>query len=207
MRIKNRRLVILTTVVVAAHLFFFFFDFKSAQHLPPPKKSIVVRTFPSRTKIVANSKKIHQSNFSTKLENPKPKIKSRKDKMLKELKDSITKIEKRMTPQEKSVLTVPKNIQSLAIDQLQPIEASDYFVLLGQTLKEELELPEYGDVRLELTVQNGGRVLKIRVLQAASEKNRRYLELNLPKVILPPFDKDFKNKQQHTFTLTFCNEV
>ena len=147
-----------------------------------------------------------QSKSPKKIENPKPKSISKKNEILKELKESLAKIEKNPIPEQKSVLTLPKNIQSLQIDQTEQVEKSDYFVLLAQTLKEELELPEHGDVKLELTVLSNGRVLKIRVLAAASEKNRKYLELNLPRLILPPFNEDFKYEREHTFTLTFCNE-
>lgn len=214
---QNRRLALLTGSVVAVHLFFFFFDFKNEKRPPAPKKSIVVHTFvprPSpkpkvntRTETASSSKKVQKTNPSKTIEKPKPNTISKKNEILKELKDSLKKIESTTSPEQKSPLTLPKNIQSLQVDQTEKPENSDYFILLAQTLKEELELPEYGDVKLELTVHNNGRVLKIRVLQAASEKNRRYLELNLPKVIFPSFTEDFKNEREHTFTLTFCNET
>ncbi|MCP5504090.1 MAG: hypothetical protein H7A41_02940 [Chlamydiales bacterium] len=214
---KNRRLALLTGSVVAVHLFFFFFNFKNEKHPPPPKKSIVVHTFvprPSpkpkvttRTETSSSSKKVQKSQLSKKIEKPKPNSTSKKNEILKELNDSLKKIEPTTSPEQKNLLTFPKNIQSLQIDQTEEPETSDYFTLLAQTLKEELELPEYGDVKLELTVHNNGRVLKIRVIHTASLKNQKYLELNLPKVILPPFSEDFKNEREHTFTLTFCNET
>lgn len=204
----NRRLLILTGSVVAVHLTFFFFDFKNKSHPPTPKKSIVVHTFtprpPPKPKVVQYSPA--PSKPTKKIEKAKPNPLSKKNEILKELKESLTKIEKAEPPQQKSVLTLPKNIQSLQIDQTEKDEKTNYFVLLAQTLKEELELPEYGDVKLELTVLNNGRILKLRVLATASEKNQKYLELNLPRLILPPFNEDLKNEREHTFTLTFCNE-
>ncbi|QVL57695.1 MAG: hypothetical protein KFB93_01065 [Simkaniaceae bacterium] len=204
----NRRLLILTGSVVAVHLIFFFFDFKNKSRPPTPKKSIVVHTFtprpPPKPKVVQYSPA--PSKPTKKIEKAKPNSLSKKNEILKELKESLTKIEKTAPPEQKSVLTLPKNIQSLQIDQTEQDEKTNYFVLLAQTLKEELELPEYGDVKLELTVLNSGRILKLRVLAAASEKNQKYLEINLPRVILPPFNEDLKNEREHTFTLTFCNE-
>lgn len=206
---KNRRISLLTGSVIAAHFFLFFFAFKNEKQPPPsPKKSIVVHTFVSRPlpkpKVTSRTE---TPSSSKEVQKPKPHSTFKKNEILKELKDSLKKIEQATSPEQQNLLTFPKNIQSLQVDQIEESETSDYFLLLAQSLKEELELPEYGDVKLELTVHNNGRVLKIRVLQTASEINRRYLELNLPKVIFPPFSADFKNEREHTFTLTFCNET
>ena len=196
----NRKLLILTASVASIHLFIFFFNFKKEQKPLPPKKSIVVHTFvpPPKPKPRAKIKP------TAKIE--KPKTVSKKKEILKELKESLTKIEKIMPPEKKSVLTLPKNIQTLQIDQTEQAEKTHYFVLLAHALKEELELPEHGVVKLELTVLHTGRILKLKVLAAASETNRRYLELNIPKLSLPQFNEDLKNEREHTFTLAFCNE-
>ncbi len=199
----NRRLLILITSVVSVHLLFFFFDFKNKQSPPPPKKSIVVRTF---VPLSSQQKPRVITKPPVKIEKPKLKTLSKKREILNELKESLTKLEKIVPPENKSLLTLPKNIQSLHLDQVEQTKETHYFVLLAQTLKVELELPEYGDVKLELTVLHTGRVLKLRVLAAASEKNQRYLELNIPKLSLPQFNEDLKNENEHTFTLTFCNE-
>ncbi|MDJ0651501.1 MAG: hypothetical protein QNJ27_00580 [Simkaniaceae bacterium] len=213
---QNRRLALVTGSVVAIHLFFLFFDFKNKKG-PPAKKSIVVHTFaphPSpkpkgnaRSETTPNGKKVQKSNPSKTIEKPRSHTPSKKNEIVKELKDSLKKIAPPTSPEQESPLTFPKNIPSLQVDQTKECETSDYFAFLAQTLKEKLELPEYGGVKLELTVHSTGKVLKIRVLQAASEKNRRYLELNLIQVIFPPFGENFKKEQDHTFTLTFSNET
>jgi hypothetical protein len=132
----------------------------------------------------------------------------KKNDLLKELRESLTKIENQSSAAESSIaLTPPKTIQKLEIDHFESEEPVDYFLLLAETLKNELELPEYGDVKLELTVLNNGRVTKLRILNASSEKNKRYLELKLPTLFLPSFSDNLKNEREHTFTLTFCNET
>ncbi len=196
----NRKLLILTASVVSVHLFIFFFNFKKEQKSPSPKKSIVVHTFvpPPEPKPRGTIKP------TAKIE--KPKIVSKKKEILNELKESLTKIEKVVPIEKKSVLTLPKNIQPLQIDQTEQTEKTHYFVLLAHAMKEGLELPEQGVVKLELTILHTGKVLKLKVLAAASEINRRYLELNIPKLSLPQFNEDLKNEREHTFTLAFCNE-
>lgn len=193
----NRRFIFLTLLVVGAHLVFVFFDFQGEKTVSAPKKSIVVRTFSPRPKPKPkkNTKKASRKKPST-----KP---STKNKAVKTVQDSVKKHQPPPPLEEEHVLILPKTIPSLQIDES---EADDYFVLLAQTLKEELELPEYGDVKLELTLLKSGKVLNIRVLQATSDKNRKYLELTLPRVVLPPFEEKLKNEHQHTFVLTFCNE-
>lgn len=213
----NRRLLILSSSVVAVHLFIFFFNFKKDIAPPSPKKSIVVRTFtpppPKKTAPVIRNVSKKPSATPKSSSPPKsnssstPQVNKKKNDLLKELKESLTKIEK-YTPSEKSTsITLPKNIQNLEIDDVEREEKTDYFILLAQTLKNELELPDFGDVKLELTILNSGRVTKLKVLSASSEKNRRYLELKLPSLILPAFSEDLKNQYEHTFTLTFCNET
>lgn len=203
----NRKLLILSGSVVTVHLFLFFFNFKNEKVLPSPKKSIVVHTFVPRPK--SKPKIVQQSQAPSKpvkkIEKTKGSASAKKTEILKELKESLTKIEI-PEPEQKSVLTLPKNIQSLQIDQPEQTKKTDYFILLAQTLKEELELPEYGDVKLELTVLQSGRIQKLKVIAAKSEKNRKYLELNIPRIILPPFNDTLSNEREHTFILTFCNE-
>lgn len=208
----NRRLLILTSSVVAAHLFLFFFNFKKDIAPPSPKKSIVVRTFtPPPKKPAPVIKKISTSPKPSSPSKPHsslaPQVNKKKNDLFKEIKESLTKIEKSTHSEKSTALTLPKNIQNLEIDHIEMEEKNDYFILLAETLKNELELPDYGDVKLELTVLHSGRVTKLKILDASSEKNRRYLELKLPKLTLPAFSEDLKNQYEHTFTLTFCNET
>lgn len=208
-RLQKRRLILLTGVVVSVHLFFLLFDFKAKKEASPPKKSLVVHTFtsrpPQKQKRTGPTKEIAHSKPVQKPKQPPP---SQKKELLKQLKETLKPIEQDVgSSAEEPRLTFPKTIQSLQIDQTESLETPDYFLLLAHRLKEELELPEYGDVRLELTLHKSGKVLKVSMLQAVSEKNRKYLELNLLKMVFPPFGDEFKSEPMHTFILTFCNEI
>ncbi|MEM8727303.1 MAG: hypothetical protein AAGE99_01110 [Chlamydiota bacterium] len=216
-RFKDRRLAPLTVSVVAVHLFFFLLDFKGEKRSPPPKKSLVVHTFTaaagrqstlsSRTEKASSLKKVEPNRPANKIERLKRCRTAKKKIVLKELEEALKKIERGVASEPNGLLSCPQTIETLQVDRSEGLEPSDYFTLLAQTLKEELEFPEYGAVRLELTVHSSGRVLKIEFLEAASEKNREYLELNLPKVILPPLNRGFKHERTRRFTFTLCNET
>lgn len=195
----NKRRLLLIGSVVGVHLFFFFFNFKEKHAQPPPKKSIVVHTYTPPP-----PKPVIQAPSSRKKSAPRPAPQSNhKKEILKDLQETLSKIE--TTPPPFSPLLLPKQIHSLQIDHADKKEKTDYFVTLAHALKEGLELPEQGEVKLELTVSKTGRVLKLHILYAQSEKNRRYLELNLPQMSLPPFSEELKHENAHLFTLTFCN--
>lgn len=197
----SRPKIFLYIAIAGAHLFIFFFHFHPSSP-PLPKKSIVVRTFvppPPKHKRTPNpiqkSAAIPSSRGQT----------SKKSDLLKELAKTFDPIEP--TPPPSSTLTPPSRISSLDTDTVEKEIKGDYPILLASTLKNTLELPEVGEVKLELTVRRSGQVMKVRVLHAASEKNRRYLEINLPQMALPPFGDEMKQETSHTFILTFCNET
>jgi len=210
----NRRFRILILSVFLTHLAFFFFDF-SKRKPPLPKKSLIVNTYthpeppppnprPSQKPPPEKPKKIAQKH-------PPPAKKTaqalQKQKVLKELQETLAKIKIKQEEVQKSPLPLPKSIDTLQIDRAEEKqEETSYFILLVSSLKEALELPELGKVKLELTLLNTGQVQTVRVLQTESEKNKRYLEQQLMFFGFPPFTEELKNERSHTFVLTFCNE-
>ncbi len=72
-------------------------------------------------------------------------------------------------------------------------------------LHSSLNLPEYGDVSIELTLRSDGYVTKVVVLKAESVKNRKYLETHLPLLRFPPLQGGVEKEK--TFKLTFSNEL
>ncbi|MBF5059429.1 hypothetical protein [Candidatus Neptunochlamydia vexilliferae] len=188
----NRRLIVISSCVVAFHLFVFFFNFGKGREISAPKQSMIVHTYAPPPPPKPKPQR-------------KPAPRPRKKVGLNAVKEALSKIELQAPPEVN--LTLPQNIASLQIDQPEKEESQDYLLLLAHFLKRALELPTYGEVKLELTVGKKGQVLKVHVLQAVSEKNRRYLERKLPQLVLPPFNEELKNENIHTFTLTFCNQA
>jgi outer membrane biosynthesis protein TonB len=82
--------------------------------------------------------------------------------------------------------------------------SNDYHSTLMGYLKQTLNLPEYGEVKIQLTLKQDGTLVKLVVLKTESEKNRKYLEGSLPHLRFPQLSG---KKNQETFIITFCNEL
>ena len=131
----------------------------------------------------------------------------RSDSLLKELEESIAKIDKKSvaktTPPSKAIAPIPLQIDLHSSDFE---EDADYTALLIRELHESLRLPDFGEVKIQLSLRQDGSVVKVVVLKAQSEKNKQYLESNLMRLKFPRFEGTYSNKKECTFILTFCNE-
>ena len=135
--------------------------------------------------------------------------------LLKELEESIAKIEQKQDKKlAKAQIQTPKQMGPLYVDKEEwEVSAADrgsadYEEQLIQSLHETLHLPEYGMVKMKLTLKNDGAVLRLIVIEAESQKNKSYLEKQIRNVKFPHFNGSFfAKKQEYTFILTFCNEI
>ncbi len=179
---------------------------------PKPQKP------PTETKTVKKEAAVADKRIAKKAA-PKPAEQRSKisDALLKELEESIAKIEDksdkgRVKKSTASKARVPLSI-SLQIDRLDLDSSSsgdsgerDYADFLIGHLRESLHLPDYGEVKMELTLRQDGSVASLRVLHTESDKNKRYLESNLPLLRFPRFTGAGTKKREQTYILTFCNE-
>jgi hypothetical protein len=139
------------------------------------------------------------------------------DSLLQELEESIAKIEnksdKGAASKKTPVSSKPLAPISLQIDtpsaEFSSVEdgQSDYADTLVSHLHQCLSLPDYGEVKIQLSLRQDGTVVKVVVLKAQSEKNKQYLESNLSRLRFPRFEGVYASKKESTFTLTFCNEL
>lgn len=135
------------------------------------------------------------------------------DSLLKELEESIAKIENKSDKQiiSSKAPSVQKAAAPIVLQIDQGMEANntagDYTDALISHLHRSLSLPEYGEVKIQLSLRQDGTVAKIIVLKTENEKNRIYLENNLLNLRFPHFAGAFANKKEYTFFLTFCNEL
>ena len=100
------------------------------------------------------------------------------------------------------------NIDTLSIDSSIPLNTKEraYRDELAQRLKLLLKLPEYGEVKLKLTVERSGEVSMVKILSSQSSANKKYIEKTLPKLKMPPFGDNFGVEGSNTFTITMSNE-
>jgi outer membrane biosynthesis protein TonB len=96
-------------------------------------------------------------------------------------------------------LSVPKGVQGLGQREM------SYRDELASRLKLLLRLPEYGDVKVDLTIDRMGKVVKIAIVSAESVVNRKYIEKTLPEVAFPAFGTNYETAAEYTFTVTLSN--
>jgi hypothetical protein len=109
----------------------------------------------------------------------------------------------------------PKAIGSLEIDvwmsdqgekgEAWGVQEVNYRDQVGETLRSELKLPEYGAVTIRLTLGHLGKVINVEIVNSQSGKNRAYVEKTLPMLSFPPFGQQFKGELQCTFSFILKN--
>lgn len=146
--------------------------------------------------------------------------KQRQEKLMSEAQESIAKISqnKHKTPTNKPVSTVPDSPQTLAhleIDSISGVKGDvplssyemSYRDEIATRLKLLLRLPEYGDVKVDLTLDRTGKVSKVSIVNADSTLNRKYIEKTLPELSFPPFGIHYASATEYTFSITLSNEI
>jgi len=177
---------------------------------PPPLQSS------KKAPAIADKKVDNTKKTTPAAAKPAPPRARVSEQLLQELEESIAKIQqKRDKLDRKKQEDPPHLIGPLQIDSSVPVptnvteeeSSTQYQQMLIDCLRESLNLPEYGEVKIRLTLKKDGSVQDLTVLKAESEKNKRYLEEKLPFLRFPRLRDSFSNKNQSTFVLTFCNEI
>ncbi|HSX12492.1 MAG TPA: hypothetical protein VLF61_03290 [Rhabdochlamydiaceae bacterium] len=175
---------------------------------PQPKASSKGKATAAAKPAPLKSKPIQQKKPAM-VEKGKPKKTPKApDKVWKEIDEALAKIDDKVYSKRQSKLDVPKMKGSSPsklpfpdfgeADEGEGTEEET----LGSFLSSSLNLPEFGEVKIQMTIKKDGSVARLVVLQTESRKNKAYLEKHLPLLRFPLIlDKE------KTFTLTFCNEI
>lgn len=130
--------------------------------------------------------------------------------LLEELEKTISKIEAPTYAPTSKKSGPARPVFDLKIDHFEndddEVESGYQEMLIG-SLSDFLDLPEFGEVKIKLTLQNNGKFVKMNVLNTKSVKNRKYLEEELPKMHFPLFFGELALQKEHTFVITFCNRT
>lgn len=185
---------------------------KVAQKLPvkaaPPKNAPLKKTEPK--------KNVEVSKIDPKAE----ALKTKQRELLAKAQESIGKIPKNsgkisaIKNSSTAIAALPSKIQGLHIDtitsdsggSLSATELS-YRDELASRLKLLLKLPEYGQVKIRLTLERSGKVAKLEIVSAESSANRKYVEKTVPTLTLPAFGNYFSGKSEYTFAITLSNDI
>jgi len=146
-------------------------------------------------------------------------VKARQQELLSQAQERIAKIGQsrdKVTTNKLAALSessIPATITSLHVDAVSsgstPLNDREitYRDELASRLKLLLKLPEYGEVKVKLTLGRAGKVVKVEVLSAESTINRKHIEKTLPNLTFPSFGTNFGELQQYTFAVTLSNEL
>lgn len=103
-------------------------------------------------------------------------------------------------PQTKTVLAVPRKIPPKT-EIVADIKSLSYNELLIAYLQTALELPELGEVRVQLKINEQGALLSCEIIETKSHQNAEFLKKQLPQLTYPVVD-GFKGG---SYTVTFRN--
>lgn len=121
--------------------------------------------------------------------------------IVEEIDEPLAKIEEKVYSPPRLKLDVPR-IESSSFEMEVGVQGKKSEETLIEFLHGALHLPEFGEVKIQLTLNRDGTAARLVVLQAESKNNRAYLEEVLPRLQFPLI-----LEQEKTFTLTFCNEL
>lgn len=197
----------------------------------PPKKEVKPseKTKPKPKAEVKNTQKKEKKELPKPKDKPKQEVKSdsKLDSQKTKQRELIAKAQKNIANigkgagktatskmAESSSVTIPGAIGSLNIesisthgDSLFTPQERDYYDELASRLKLLLRLPEFGEVKIKLTLERSGKFVKLAIVNAQSKKNRTYIEQTLPSLKFPSFGDHFGLHSQHTFLINLSNDL
>ncbi|MBM3198027.1 MAG: hypothetical protein FJZ58_02070 [Chlamydiae bacterium] len=138
-----------------------------------------------------------------------PTRKQKIQESLEKLEKSIAQIEEdRATMRSPSKLPHEKERVSASLQEAFALEGDNtedaYIASLTAYLQDQLQLPDVGEVTVQMTISVEGKVESMKVLSSESMKNKKRIEERLPKLSLPPVKR---SSHSQTFIITFCNEA
>lgn len=180
---------------------------------PAPKKPAVKKEPPPKKPPPKAIKK----------ESPKPDpqkvaLQKKQNDLLRKAQESVAKIDlkgNKIVAASGSLdqVKLPQHMGELKVDSLTfdednrlNVRERGYRDELAHRLKLLLKLPEKGVVKLKLTLERSGKVLKVEVIGAESKKNRQHIEKALPPLQFPPFGDNFEGSSQYTFHINLKSD-
>ncbi|HSX11823.1 MAG TPA: hypothetical protein VLF94_08925 [Chlamydiales bacterium] len=131
---------------------------------------------------------------------PAPKTKAApaaEENLLQEIAQSLETLSTE-TARSRPSITLPSKIASKA--EIAPLEVDPtYGEIVIAYLQNELDLPEYGEVRAKIEIDSFGRLTQCQILEAKSTKNGEFLKARLPELTFP------HHNERQSFTVTFRN--
>lgn len=198
-----------------------------AKTSPPAKKTTDVQPKKATTTAPTQVKKSESKPITEKKEESLPTIdpvaeakKAKQRELLSKAKESMSKAGQARSNVSNSYTTspiahadVPQAIGSLQIDAFsmgEPVllttKESSYRDEIAHRLRLGLRLPEYGEVKIKLTLERSGKVSLVQIVSSKNAKNKQYVEKTVPTLTFPSFGDNFDGSQDYTFVICLNNE-
>lgn len=181
-------------------------------HKEPPKKKIMVRTFkkapPLSPQVVVKAPP-PKKQVAVKLK-PKPKKAPAPVPLVKKAPPPVPVVKKAPAPTPVPVPVIKKVENPQVVVQEQPkVQEEKVLAEYGEALivffQNSLDLPEYGEVTLDLEIDATGHVTRVEVIEAKSKENEEFLKKELPELVCPCFNGDQTSRNSFAFTVVFKN--
>ncbi|MBX7067078.1 MAG: hypothetical protein K1X28_07595 [Parachlamydiales bacterium] len=132
---------------------------------------------------------------------PKQKV---EENVLKEISESFAALSSEPKKPTRSALNIPvKSAAKMPEPEIETGDDATYDEYLIAFLQSALDLPEFGDVKMEIEIDSSGKIVESRILESKSSKNAKFLKDELATLNFPiPFDVEKK----HKFTIVFRNK-
>lgn len=201
----------------------------ATKRLRPPRP-IAVRTLASPTRSAVPSKpvttlpsKATAASAKKTAAAQKPKAKSaakpskpqpaaKETRALQEIAEKLESLQPASPPSKRTALSLPKPLnEPLAKRKIetQPDEQSlvdpNYAERLIGELQSALDLPEFGEVKVAITIDRSGKAVACSILDSKSAKNAEFLKKRLPELAYPCFNDFGISDATLEFTITFRN--
>ena len=207
---KNKTVVKVTAV---HFIFIFALLFQGINFSKPKKNNISVRTISINEPLKLVIKKTIEKPKNKVVTNNKPALKkvikkpinTNKSILLERLEKELNKLDdSKNVTRNKSELSQPKKIDTLKALKEDKKEQPEYKQLLVSQIRQNLKLPEYGEVKISFVIDAGGRVENINILDSKSLINQNYLKNSLTELQFSWFNEIFNEPQE--FIVIFKND-
>ncbi len=128
----------------------------------------------------------------------KPVATKEQTKLLKEIEQNLSSIETPVVKSKKVELEVPVVELKEEVSHEEEASSTEQIAFF---LQESLRLPEFGQVRMQLSIDRFGKLKTFEVLDAKSEKNAEFLKKQLPDLQFPCLNETV------SLTIVFSNEL
>jgi hypothetical protein len=158
---------------------------------PPPPPVAAIKQPAKSSPTPAKKPSVIAKSASPKKKSPAPS-----QKLLQDIESNLQAL---TSPVVKERVKTEISIPTLHIESI-TFEESNSTERIAAFLQDSLQLPEYGEVKVALSLDRSGKLLHLDILDSKSEKNKQFIKNRLPELQFPCLN------ESASLTIVFRNE-